>query len=74
MHKFFEKVFGNPWYGYMVLTAFASIISFFQINSAWADEHKFNGLAGWLGIGIATGLAATFFLYKANKTSTGKPG
>ena len=64
----------NPWFTAMVIFAFASIISFFQIDSAWADAHKFNGFVGWLGIGIVTGLVAIFCLYKVSKTSTGQGG
>jgi hypothetical protein len=55
------------WFGTMVAFAFASVISFFQINSYWADQHNFNGFFGWLGIGIVTGLVAAFCLYKVNK-------
>lgn len=51
----------------MVGFAFASVISFFQINSAWADDHKFNGIFGWTGLGIVFGLVAVFCLYKVNK-------
>ncbi len=56
----------------MVVLAFASIICFFNINSAFADEHKANTpiLIG----GIVLGLAAAFTLYKINKQSgTSKP-
>lgn len=54
----------------MVVFAFLSIISFFQINSYWADTHNFNGLFGWLGIGIVTGLAAVYGLYKVSQAGT----
>lgn len=57
----------RTWFGIMVVFAFASVISFFQINSWWADQHDFNGIFGWLGIGIVTGLVAVFSLYKVNK-------
>lgn len=72
--NWWTKYWQNPWYGFMVIAAFASIISFFQINSYWADKNNFNGLFGWLGIGIVSGLAAVFFLWKANKTSSGRGG
>lgn len=71
---FMERTFGNPWYGWMVIAAFVSVISFFQINSYWADKNNFNGLFGWLGIGIVAALFAVFFLYKVKTTSTGKGG
>ena len=44
----------------LVVLAFASIISFFQINSYWSDKNNFNGLIGWLGIGIVLGLGAIY--------------
>jgi len=59
------------WTG-LVIAAFISIISFFQIGSYWADTHNFNG--GWTIIGIAFGLAALFCLYKVRQNSnTGTP-
>lgn len=69
-----NKFWLNPWFGFMVVAAFISIISFFQIKSYWADKNNFNGLFGWTGIGIVFGLAAAYCLYKANKTSTGRGG
>jgi len=62
-----KKFWLNPWFGFMVIAAFVSVISFFQINSAWADEHNFNGK--WLVIGIVFALAAVGCLYKAKTTS-----
>lgn len=50
----------------MAVTAFISVISFFQIDSAWADKNHFNGLLGWLGVGIVFGLVAAYCLYKVN--------
>lgn len=58
----------------MVIFAFASVISFFQINSYWADKNNFNGLVGWLGIGIVTGLVAVFCLAKVMKYGGGTGG
>lgn len=55
----------NKWWIVTVVSAFASVISFFQVNSAWADAHHFN--AGWVFIGIATGLAACYSLYKVSR-------
>jgi len=50
-------------FGFIVAPlAFASVISFFQINSYWSDTHHFNGLFGWLGIGIVIGLLAIWQL------------
>ena len=68
------RTFKNPWYIAAAVTAFISVISFFQINSYWADRHKFNGLFGWLGIGLFFGLAAIYLMFKASKTSTGTAG
>lgn len=51
--------------------AFISAISFFQINSYWSDRHHFNGLFGWLGIGIVAGIVAVWFLYQVSRNSNG---
>ncbi len=59
----------KTWFGLMSAAAFASGISFFQINSAWADDHHFNGIIGWSGLGIVFGLAAIYCLYKVAKNS-----
>lgn len=48
--------------------AFISVASFFQIDSYWADKHHFNGVVGWLGIGIVAGLVAIYFLYRTIKS------
>lgn len=59
----------------MAVFAFGSVISFFQIDSYWADQHHFNGIIGWLGIGIVLGLVAIYFLYRVIKQSgTGSAG
>lgn len=59
----------RKWHIITGLFAFASVISFFQINSYWADQHHFNGIFGWLGIGIVTGIAALLSLRKVIKNS-----
>lgn len=59
------------WFALTAVFAFISVISFFQINSYWADKHHFNGIVGWLGIGIVTGIIACFFLYKTIKMGGG---
>lgn len=64
----------TKWFLTMTVFAFASVISFFQINSYWADKHNFNGLIGWLGIGIVTGLVAIFCLTKVAKQGSGGDG
>ena len=61
----------KKWFALMAIFAFASVISFFQINSAWADEHNFNGILGWLGLGILFGLVAVYCLYKVAKYGGG---
>lgn len=53
----------------MVLFAFGSVISFFQINSAWADANNANGITGFLGLGILLGIAAVYFLFRVVKQS-----
>lgn len=64
-----KKFTAKQWFVFMAVAAFLSIVSFFQIDSAWADAHHFNGLFGWKGIGIITGLVAVFGLYKINQNS-----
>lgn len=61
MKKFFKK-----WSVLMVLSAFASAISFFQVNSYFADKHNFNTV--FTVAGIVLGLFASFSLYKFNQT------
>lgn len=60
----------KEWFIFMTIFAFASVISFFQIDSYWADINDFNGIVGFLGIGIVTGLLAIFGLYKASQKSS----
>ena len=57
----------KQWFMFTTVFAFISFISFIQIDSYWSDAHHFNGLYGWLGIGILTGLISLFGLYKAIK-------
>lgn len=62
----------KKWFAVMVVCAFISVISFFQINSYWADQHKFNGIFGWLGIGILFAIPAVFALSKVAKAGSSK--
>jgi len=64
----------KTWFGTMSVLAFISVLSFFQINSYWADQNNFNGFFGWLGIGIVTGLAAIYCLYKVTQNTDGGGG
>lgn len=64
-----KKLTSSQWFIFMAIFAFASVISFFQINSAWADEHNFNGLFGWLGIGLVSAAIAVFGLVKTVQNS-----
>lgn len=66
------KIKWNPWFTAAIFTAFGGIISFFQINSYFADRNNLNWLFVTLGI-ILCG-ATVWLVMKANKTSTGKPG
>lgn len=69
-----DKWDAGQWMAFTAIFAFASVGSFFQINSYWADQNHFNGLFGWLGIGIVTGLIAAFGLYKMSVTGSGGGG
>ena len=57
----------SRWFAVTSVLAFMAVISFFQVNSYWADKHHFN--TGWIIIGILTGLAAIFCLSKVIKGS-----
>lgn len=59
----------HHWMIITVIFAFISVVSFFQVNSAWADAHHFN--TGWKVIGAVTGLVAIFCLYKTAKAGGG---
>ena len=48
---------------------FASFISFFQINSAFADKHHINGV--WVVAGIVCGLASLYSMWQAFQNSGG---
>jgi hypothetical protein len=54
---------------FTAIFAFISVISFFQVNSAWADDHNFN--TGWKVIGAITGLIAIYCLTKTAKSGGG---
>lgn len=69
-----EKSKASPWWIGTVVSAFLSVLCFFQINSYWGDTHNFNGIFGFLGLGILFALLTIWFLYKANKTFTGRGG
>lgn len=60
------------WFALMVFFAFAAVISFFQINSYWADQNNFNGW--WTSLGIVFGSIAAFCLYKVSDTAGGSGG
>lgn len=55
----------RKWFLIMCGFAFASVISFFQINSAFADKHNANTV--FLIAGIVLGVAAIFCLLKVIK-------
>lgn len=72
--SWFIKTFMNPWFFAFVVFGIGSFLSFAQINTVWADKNHFNGLFGWLGIGIVTLIIAIACLIISAKTSTGKGG
>ena len=55
----------RKWFVVMTIFAFASVISFFQINSAFADKHNAN--TAFLIGGIVLGLVAVYSLIKTMK-------
>jgi hypothetical protein len=58
---------GKKWFIITAVLAFLSVISFFQVNSYWADQNSFN--TGWKIIGGIFGLGAVYSLFKAVKNS-----
>lgn len=61
----------RKWFLLTCIFAFPAFISFCQINSYWADQHHFNGLFGWLGIGLLLTVASVYCLYKTIKYGGG---
>ncbi len=57
----------KKWFAVMTIAAFLSVISFFQINSYWSDQHNFN--SGWTIIGVVFGLSAIFGLWQVTRRS-----
>lgn len=55
----------RKWFIWTCVFAFASVISFFQINSALADEKNLNGV--FTGAGIVFGVIAIYCLIKVIK-------
>ena len=55
---------GKRFWAIGAVSAFVSVISFFQINSYFADKHHINGL--WWVSGIVFAAVAGYFMYKAN--------
>lgn len=55
----------------VITTAFAAIsfVSFANINSVYADNHNLNGLFGYLGVGVVSGILAVLSLWKTFKVS-----
>ena len=55
----------EKWFIIMVVLAFLSVGSFFQINSSWTDAADLNWLVTVTG--VAFGLAAVYCLYRVSK-------
>lgn len=53
----------SKWYLVFVVLVFISVITLFNVNSAWSDDH--NAHAAFIIIGIGVGLLAIGSLYKA---------
>ena len=70
-----EKWQINPWHIASSVVAFISVISYFNINSAWADKiGQPKGNTIFLVVGIVGTLLAIGLMIKASKTSTGTGG
>jgi hypothetical protein len=57
----------KKWFIVMAILAILSVISFFQVNSAWADEHNFN--TGWKIIGGILGIGTLLSFRQVLKSS-----
>lgn len=57
----------TPFWAGLVLSAFASVILFFQVDSAWSDAHKWRGK--FIALGVFFALACIFFIVKTAQTS-----
>lgn len=60
----------KQWFILTALFAFVSFISFINIGSSFGDDHHFNGVIGFTGIGILSALVSVFGLYKSSKKSS----
>lgn len=63
---------GYAWWAAFACSAFAAMISFFQINSYQADKHHLNGF--WLVMGIILTLCSVYSLYRVSKLTDGGDG
>lgn len=61
----------KTWFIIMTILAFGSVISFFQINSAWADRDNLNGL--FTAAGVVLGVLAVLVLIAKVSKSSGNP-
>ena len=67
--KFF---FGNWWLPATIVSLFLCLISFFQVNSAFADKHNINGV--WIVLGSIFAISTLYCGRKAAKTAPGQGG
>lgn len=51
------------WFAVASAILITAMISFFQINSYWADQHNFNGWIGWKGVGSVLALIGIYIMY-----------
>lgn len=59
----------TKWFTITVVLAFSAFFSFAFINSEWGDKNNFNGLFGFLGIGLLLTVASIASLVKTIKVS-----
>lgn len=64
----------NPWFLVSVVCAFISVISAFNVNSAWADKKQPQRNTLLTVLCVIFGIAAAVFMYIVSKTSTGQGG
>lgn len=53
----------NKYFTGFAICGFLSVVSFFQINSWWADQHHLGNLM-WIAIGVILAGGAFYFIKK----------
>lgn len=66
--KYFTKIPVGLRFGAWVVMAFGAVLSFFTINSAFADKHHMNGFFTLLGIVLSVLVVLIGFIANSENT------